>query len=190
MLIDVKRLSIWHPPDASGIMKFFRDDTSVMKDTFASPVEYYTEIRRGFRAKADHNKGESQVLFCVIICFTLASPLFVTIGAGWFWGKLVPAALSVCAAAVTAWLQLRKPQRLWSIYRRAQRELEREKAAYDFGLGSYSETKERDILLASKVSEIAFRVHEQWEGLVPEPDAFVDATPSITPNKAESIHAP
>jgi hypothetical protein len=102
-------------------------------------------------------------------------------------GKLLPAVLSVFAAGATAWLQLRKPQRLWAIYRRAQRELEREKAAYDFGLDPYTETTCRDKTLASRVSEIAFRVHEQWEGLVPEPDALTIHSPSFPHDKFKPI---
>jgi SMODS and SLOG-associating 2TM effector domain 1 len=160
-------------------MKLFRGDTSIGKDAFGSATEYYSEVRNGLREKADHNKHESQLSFYVVICFTLLSPLFVTLGEGWFWGKLVPAGLSVFAAAATSWLQLRKPRRLWAIYRRAQRELERQKVAYDFGLREYSDIKDRDKLLAAKVSEIAFQVHEQWEGLVPEPDALLAKTPSV-----------
>jgi hypothetical protein len=167
-------------------MRFFRDDASVKRDSFETPVDYYSEVRRGLREKADHNKRESQVAFFAVICFTLAAPLFVTMANGWLWGKLVPATLSVLAAGATAWLQLRKPQRLWAIYRRAQRELEREKAAYDFRLNAYGEANDRDKLLASKVSEIAFRAHEQWEGLVPEPDALVSETPSISANQTET----
>ncbi|SRR5258708_1961456 len=99
-----------------------------------NPVDYYSDIRNGLREKADHNKRESQISFYAVICFTLAAPLFVTMGEGWLWGKLVPATLSVIAAGATAWLQLRKPQRLWAIYRRAQRELEREKPHTIFNL--------------------------------------------------------
>lgn len=162
-------------------MSLFRNDRSIQTDTYAKASDYYSAVHAGMREKADHNKHESQISFYVVICFTLAAPLFVTLGDGWLWGKLIPACLSVFSAAATAWLQLRKPQRLWSIYRRAQRELEREKAAYDFGLHSYSDGDPdlRNKLLAMKTSEIAFHVHEQWEGLVPEPDALLAKTPSL-----------
>jgi hypothetical protein len=97
----------------------------------------------------------------------------------------VPAVLSVCAAGATVWLQVRKPQRLWALYRRAQRELEREKAAYDFGLDEFQETDERERLLAKRVSEIAFRVHEQREGLVPEPDSLGSVNPALNSKQIE-----
>jgi hypothetical protein len=168
-------------------MNFFRNYSTVGKDKFETAVAYYSEVRKGLREKANHNKQESQIGFFSIICFTLTAPLFVTMGEGWFWGKLLPAILSVLAGGATAWLQLRKPQRLWAIYRRAQRELEREKAAYDFGLNPYGEATGRDKMLAAKVSEIAFRVHEQWEGLVPEPDTLTVKTPSISHSNPEPI---
>lgn len=156
-----------------------RGDTSVGRDKFNSAEDYYAEIRRGFREKADHNKNESQRTFVGIIVATLLSPLFVTLGDGFWAGKAVPAALSVAAACATAWLQLRKPQRLWAIYRRAQRELEREKTAYDFKLDDYGSSADPDKLLAARVSAIAFKAHQLWEGLVPDPDALTELDPAI-----------
>ena len=160
-------------------MSLFRKDRSVPDDSFDSVLDFYSAVRRGLREKADHNKLESQAAFFGAISFTLAAPLFVTLGDGWLWGKVVPAVLSVLSAAATAWLQLRKPQRLWAIYRRGQRELEREKASYDFALDQYAVEDHRDKLLAQRIKEVAFHVHEQWEGLVPEPDALLANTPSL-----------
>jgi hypothetical protein len=160
-------------------MSFFRNDKSVPSDSYKSASDYCSAIRDGLREKADHNKHESQIAFFGAISLTLVTPLFVTLADGWLLGKLVPAVLSVLSAAATAWLQLRKPQRLWAIYRRGQRELEREKASYDFRLDVYADDGERDKLLAKKVTDIAFRVHEQWEGLVPEPDALLAKTPAV-----------
>lgn len=151
----------------------WRRDKTLSNETYTSATEYYSALRKGFREKADHNKMESQWCFSLTIAFTLAAPLFVTLGQGVLLAKIVPATLSVLAAGLTAWLQLRKPQRLWSIYRRAQRELEREKSYFDFKLSEYATSNEPEKMLAQRVSDIAFTVHEQWEGLVPESDALV-----------------
>lgn len=151
----------------------WRRDTTLSDGSYSTVADYYSALRKGFREKANHNKIESQLCFSLTIAFTLAAPLFVTLGQGLVLGKIVPSVLSVFAAGLTAWLQLRKPQRLWSIYRRAQRELEREKSFFDFKLGEYEASPEPEKLLAQKASDIAFAVHEQWEGLVPEPDALV-----------------
>lgn len=153
----------------------WRQDTTLPNDDYLKPQEYYAVLRKGFREKANHNKNESQWCFGLAIACTLLAPLFVTLGQGDLLGKIIPASLSVLAAGLTTWLQLRKPQRLWTIYRRAQRELEREKANFDYKLGDYSIAKEPEMLLAKRVSELAFKVHEQWEGLVPQPDGLVTA---------------
>src|SRR5690348_12971776 len=106
----------------------WRRDSTVPDDKHDSAEAYYASVRAGFRNKANHNKIEAQGCFVAVIACTLLAPLFVTLGQGLIWAKIVPSALSVTAAALTTWLQLRKPQRLWVIYRRAQRELEEAKA--------------------------------------------------------------
>ncbi|KAB2678467.1 MULTISPECIES: DUF4231 domain-containing protein [Brucella/Ochrobactrum group] len=146
----------------------FRKDRTVPEDNFTSASEYYSSIRQGFREKADHNKFEAQFCFSVIIACTLIAPLFVTLGTGILCSKAIPSVLSILAGGLTSWLQLRKPQRLWMIYRRAQRELEEHKANYDFRDGDFTECSNADQLLARKVTAVNRWVHDAWEGLVPE----------------------
>lgn len=146
---------------------------------------YYDQKRDSFEKKADHNKFESQLCFYTIITCTLTAPLFVTMGSGLILGKLIPAVLSTMAAATTAWIQLRKPQQLWSLYRRTQRELEREKTHFDFELGDYSSSSSAERLFAARISEIAYHTHEQWEGLVPQPDRVSSLI--ANDNKAVSV---
>ncbi|MET3649842.1 DUF4231 domain-containing protein [Phyllobacterium ifriqiyense] len=153
-------------------MFWYRKDKTVSKDKYPTVEDFYSDVRSGFREKSNSNKLESQLAFACIICFTLATPLFVTLATDWHFAKLTPAVLSVLAAVATSWLQLRKPQRLWSLYRRAQRLLEKEKADYDYRLNDYEDCAEPEKLLAKKISEVAFWAHEQWEALVPEPDAL------------------
>lgn len=148
----------------------WRKDNTVPEDKFDSALDYYKSVRKGMREKANHNKAESQVCFATIITCTLLAPLFVTLGDGVLLSKVVPSLLSVTAGGLTSWLQLRKPQRLWVLYRRAQRELEEQKANFDFRDGDFAHTAEADKLLARKVTHVARRVHDSWEGLVPEPE--------------------
>jgi SMODS and SLOG-associating 2TM effector domain 1 len=131
-----------------------------------------------FKKKADHNKRESLQCFIVIIASTLAAPLFVTLGSDWITGKLIPSILSLVAAGATSWLQLRKPQRLWSLYRTAQRQLEDHRYRYDFHLSPYSEEEPADKLLASNVADILMAVHNQWVPLIPSPDHLGQMAPS------------
>jgi hypothetical protein len=125
-----------------------------------------------FKRKADHNKNESLRCFVLVIASTLAAPLFVTLGPEWISGKLIPSILSLLAAGATAWLQLRKPQQLWSLYRTAERQLEDHKNRFEYNLTPYSEGQAPDKLLASNVADIVIGVHYKWIPLIPSPDHF------------------
>ena len=159
----------------------WRKDRTVPEDGYGSAQEYYGSVRAGFRDKANHNKTEAQGCFAAIIVCTLAAPLFVTLGEGFILEKVVPSVLSVMAAALTTWLQLRKPQRLWVIYRRAQRELEQAKANYDFNDAEFDGAADKDRLLARRVTAVAKGAHDEWEGLIPEPEALGSGTAKSLP---------
>src|SRR5690606_10270978 len=126
------------------------------KDT---SIEYAEKISKSFKAKADHNKTESLTCFTLILVASLSAPLFITLGEGVFLGKVVPSILSVIAAGLTSWLQLRKPQKLWSMYRGAQRLIEDNVTKYNFKVGGYKTSADADSLLAEKVAEIALNAH-------------------------------
>lgn len=145
-----------------------RKDRTLPGDDYSDPPTYWASVRAALREKSDHNKIESQACFFGAILFSISAPLFIAFGVGDFWGKLVPAALSAMVTALTAWLQLRQPQKLWAIYRRAQRELEDEKVKFDNLLDQYAEDEDPRKRLAKRTSEIAMYVHERWEGLVPD----------------------
>jgi SMODS and SLOG-associating 2TM effector domain 1 len=134
-----------------------------------SAVEFCTRTIRGFEKKADHNKKESLACFIAVISCTLATPIFVTLGSTIFIGKIVPSILSLGAAAATAWLQLRKPQQLWALYRSCQRELEDHRAKHHFAIEPYNED-ECDRILATKVAEVAMTAHHGWVLLIPSPE--------------------
>jgi hypothetical protein len=124
----------------------------------------------GFKAKADHNKNESMCFFILVIACTLLAPMFITLGAGLWLGKVIPAGLSTLAAGATAWLQLRKPQQLWALYRGAQRELEDHEVKRKFLIGEYETARDPDRLLAESVAAIALAAHYSWLPVVPSTD--------------------
>lgn len=106
----------------------------------------------------------------VVVLCTAVVPLFITLGEGYWWGKTVPAALSTLAAIASAWLQLRKPQQLWTIYRSAQREIEDQETKRRFLIDKYAKAADPDKLLAESVAAIALNAHHQWVPNVPNPD--------------------
>lgn len=131
-------------------------------------VEKFCEgLILGFKEKARHNKTESMWFFSLTMAGSLAAPLFVTLGGDNFlFAKVVPSLLSAAVAFGTAWLQLRKPQHLWALYRGCQRKLEDNLYRYKFKVGGYSHS-ERDELLAERCAEIAMEAHNEWLPIMP-----------------------
>jgi|SRR5665213_1221099 len=149
-----------------------RNDKTDIGTNDVTALNYNKKLIEGLRAKANHNKIESQLTFALVVGASLAAPLFVALGSDWLYGKVVPAVLSLSAAAATSWLQLRKPQRLWALYRQAQRRLEDQQVKHRYRIKPYDKTSDRDKLLASETAAIALEVHYKWEGFVPDPDAL------------------
>lgn len=151
---------------------FFRRDASFPESDFSDPEQLWLHVREGFRRKADHNKNETQLIFCVSLLFSVSAPLFIAFGETTFLGKIVPASMSAIVAACTGWIQLRKPQRLWAIYRRAQRELEHEKIMHDNAIEHYSGHTSHSKFLAERITQISLGAHEAWEAAVPDSEAL------------------
>jgi len=148
----------------------------------ADAQDFCRRTIEGFAAKAAHNKTESQVCFMAVVLCTGVVPLFISLGDGFWLGKAIPATLSTFAAISTAWLQLRKPQQLWSLYRGAQREVEDQQTKYRFLIAEYETEPDPDKLLALRVAAIALNVHNQWVPMVPNPDHLkVSTKPTTAP---------
>lgn len=147
------------------------------------PQQFAKETIAGFKRKADHNKNESLACFVLVVACSLLSPLFVTLGEGLLLGKIIPSVLSLVAAGSTAWLQLRKPQSLWSLYRDCQRRLEDHLCRFQYRLAEYSaDDPTREALLADAVRRVAWDAHERWLPLVPTPEALgTSSSPTSTP---------
>lgn len=60
----------------------FRPDNTDLGSSSVSAIEYCEKLIAGFKAKANHNKIESQVTFGTVVLASLVSPLFVTLGEG------------------------------------------------------------------------------------------------------------
>lgn len=135
-------------------------------------IEFAERIAEAFKEKADHNKNESLSCFTLILVASLSAPLFITLGKGDLLGKIIPSILSVVAAGLTSWLQLRKPQKLWSMYRGAQRLVEDHITRYKFKIGDYKVHEAPESLLAEKVAEIALSAHYEWTAVIPTPETL------------------
>ncbi|MDH5925057.1 DUF4231 domain-containing protein [Vibrio lentus] len=150
-----------------------------MEENIPSPVEYCQQQINHFKEKASHNKNEALWCFRIIMAGTLLAPVFVTLGVELWTAKVIPSLLSVLAAFCTAWIQLRKPQSLWPLYRTAQRELENHLTKYRYKIEDYGDSDTADQLLAQNVAELSFSIHNKWIPIVPSPDRLSPDTTTI-----------
>ena len=159
-----------------------------------SAEKYCKSIIDSFKSKATHNKNESIYFFWVSMGGALLAPLFVTLGEGmanalgsygsvFVFSKLIPSILSVAVAFSTAWLQLRKPQQLWALYRTSQRELENCLSEFQYKIKDFENCENTEKLLAKKVSEIALAAHYHWLPMVPNPE---NLSTSLTTSKKDA----
>lgn len=122
--------------------------------------------------KASHNKAESLWSFKLTMILTLLTPIFITTSDDWLWGKLVPSVCAALASFLTAWIKLRKPESLWSLYRTGQRQIEKELRYYKSGITPYN-GNESDKKLVENVSNIFDKTHAGWLKLVPNAEDLV-----------------
>ena len=122
--------------------------------------------------KASHNKAESLWSFKLTMILTLVAPIFIVSSDEWFWGKLVPSLCAALASFLTAWIKLRKPESLWSLYRTGQRQIEKELRYYEAGIAPYNGS-EPDKKLVENVSNIFEKTHAGWLKLVPNAEDLV-----------------
>lgn len=167
-----------------------------IKEDPKTPEDLCTEAIRGFKEKSDHNKRESMLCFWFSMGGSLAAPIFVTLGediakllggsgSSFILSKLIPTLLSAAVAFSTAWLQLRKPQQLWALYRTSQRHLEDNLNKYRFKVAEYSKHEYPDQLLVERITQIALDAHYSWLPMVPNPED----DKSIAPKKLASNDA-
>jgi hypothetical protein len=151
--------------------------------------EFCVDRIRHFGAKADHNKTEALGLFIVLICCTLASPLFITLGPGPIFGKVIPSILSSMAAGCAVWLQQRKPQQLWTLYRTTQRRLENEEVGFRFLINEYENASDPGKVLAQRTAMICANANDLWVPLIPNPDKLIGSPHPEAVSQANSVGA-
>ncbi|MCE9780955.1 DUF4231 domain-containing protein [Shewanella algae] len=138
-----------------------------MKTPENNPLEYCQNQISHFQSKASHNKKEALWCFRLVMIGSLLAPIFVSLGVDVWTEKVIPSILSTMAAFCTAWIQLRKPNELWSLYRTTQRELESHLVHYTYGIDNYSDTENADKLLVKNVTYLSLKAHQKWIPIVP-----------------------
>lgn len=126
-----------------------------------------------FKCKADHNKMESMFFFISALLGTLLTPIFFTMGETTLLSKVIPSLLSALSAFSISWLQLRRPQQLWALYRGCQRDIENLILKHEYDIEPFNSKKnEKDEIFISKLIEIKTSSHKSWAKLTPSPDSI------------------
>ncbi|QXB77171.1 DUF4231 domain-containing protein [Enterobacter asburiae] len=132
-----------------------------------------------FSSKADHNKNESLFFFSAALFGSLLTPMFFTLGDSVLYSKIIPSLLSALSAFSISWLQLRKPQQLWYLYRSCQREIENLIMKYDYGIVPFdnAECKNAQNFIAQLIL-VKEKSHAYWSKLTPSPESITSSNNS------------
>lgn len=134
----------------------------------SAAVTYARKILKSVSTKADENKRLTNLLFFAVLAATVFSPILILLPIPQLWSKIAPAVFTGFAALASGWVQLKRPQERWALYRTAQREIEFEIDQHEFGLGEYTDPQARDSVLAETVSKRALQLHYEWLPMVPQ----------------------
>jgi hypothetical protein len=130
-------------------------------------LDYAKKTCSGIKEKADVNKKGSTALFLGLLIPTAISPILILLPFDGFIFRIIPATITAIAAICSAWMQLRKPQERWVIYRTAQREIEYEIDQYTSRINDYK-GEDRDEILADRISKRALQLHYEWIPIFPK----------------------
>jgi len=149
-----------------------------------SSIEIAHQMIEHFKKKANHNKNESLIFFCIALLGSLITPIFFTLGSDLFMSKIIPSLISVATAFSISWLQLRKPQSLWSLYRSYQRKIESLVLKYKFNIEPFNNSETKDAQIIELLCKVKEESHEKWMQLVPKAEAVSHGNEKVN-NKEE-----
>ncbi|MCL0013489.1 DUF4231 domain-containing protein, partial [Providencia rettgeri] len=117
-----------------------------------------------YRDKASHNKNETLWCFRLIMFCSIFAPIFFLISDELIYSKLIPSCMSAVAAFCTAWVQLRKPQNLWALYKTSERELEVLKINYLYNSNDFSNCshEDKDRIFIEKITDTLKNTNLDW----------------------------
>lgn len=144
----------------------------------SEPEQLCREFINDFSRKAEHNKKESIICIWLTIGGALIAPFFVTLGTDLakiiglddlsvIFNKIIPTIISISVAIAATWLQVRKPQQLWAIYRTAQRNIEHQLYKYKYNVKPFEDPKKSEKRLIEIIIKIRNETHNSWLTLIP-----------------------
>jgi Protein of unknown function (DUF4231) len=126
-----------------------------------------SEQTKWYETKANENKSRFHIFQAIIIIASVIIPIVNLIDFATFEIRIISSILGGTVAGVTAFMQLKKYQENWLLYRATEENLEKEKYLFLYGAGPYSDAKDdnRKKILVERVESIISFETSQFFGM-------------------------
>lgn len=126
-----------------------------------------TEQMKWYETKANENKSRFQIFQTVIIIASVIIPIVNLIDFATFEIRIISSVLGGTVAGVTAFIQLKKYQENWLLYRATEENLKKEKYLFLYDAGPYSDAIDdnRKKILVERVESIISSETSQFFGM-------------------------
>jgi hypothetical protein len=146
-------------------------DTTTFEDYVANR---YVKQMEYYRDAAARNQKKYKLFQWTLIVLSAVTPVLAALSSvSWFQDKnanalgiqflhILLVVVSSVVAILTTGLKTFQYQELWTIYRSTYEQLKPEKYYYDFGIGPYATSENRESLFVTRVEAMLDKEHANW----------------------------
>ena len=126
-----------------------------------------SEQMKWYESKANENKSRFHVFQTIIIVASVIIPIVNLINLATFEIRIISSILGGTVVGVTAFIQVKKYQENWLLYRATEENLKKEKYLFLYDAGPYSDAKDdnRKKILVERVESIISSETSQFFGM-------------------------
>ena len=136
------------------------NESNYVEDRLTGQMKWY-------ESKANENKSRFHIFQTIIIIASVIIPLINLINFAPFEIRVISSILGGTVTGVTAFIQLKKYQENWLLYRATEENLKKEKYLFLYDAGPYSDTKEdnQKKILVERVESMISSETSQFFGM-------------------------
>src|SRR5215204_5290291 len=136
------------------------NESNYVEDRLTGQMKWY-------ESKANENKSRFQIFQTIIIIASVIIPLINLIESAPFEIRVISSILGGTVTGVTAFIQLKKYQENWLLYRATEENLKKEKYLFLYDAGPYSDAKDdnRKKILVERVESMISSETSQFFGM-------------------------
>jgi hypothetical protein len=129
--------------------------------------ERLTDQTNWYERKANENKSKFHIFQSIIIIASVIIPIINLINFAPFEIRIISSILGGTVTGITAFIQLKKYQENWLLYRATEENLKKEKYLFLYDAGPYSDAKDdnRKKILVERVESIISSETSQFFGM-------------------------